>query len=109
MIRITEETETAEIEKINEVLKKAGIRIVKDSSLCVEIDMPVYRNMVSRKAGRPYKPLKQNGFLAHVTKKEIKERMSSETAEEIASSLGISRRTLFRRLKETEEDDDELL
>jgi transcriptional regulator of acetoin/glycerol metabolism len=44
-----------------------------------------------------------------VTKKEIRDRMKKETAQQIAVSLGISRRTLFRRLKETMDDEGELL
>jgi transcriptional regulator with PAS, ATPase and Fis domain len=109
MIRISEETAAEEIEKINALLQKAGIRIVKDSSLSLEIDLAAYGRMTSREAGRPYKPLKENGYLAHVTKKEIRDRMKKETAQQIAVSLGISRRTLFRRLKETMDDDGELL
>ena len=109
MVIINSETDRKEIDRINEMLKQTGIRIISTDSLSLEIDPAVLRRFSSRGAGRPYKPLKENGFLAHVTKGEIKERMKKESAAEIAASLGISRRTLFRRLAETESDSQELL
>lgn len=109
MKTITVKTGPEEIRRINDMLKQAGIVICCDHELSLEIDPRVFRQFSSRNAGRHYKPLKENGFLAHITKGEVRRRMKTETAAEIAESLGISRRTLFRRLKETERDDEELL
>ncbi len=92
----------------NEQLKAFGITIDLQKHEA-SIDPPLFLRMKNRNAGRPYSILKENGYLAHITKGEVKERMKNENADQIASSLGISRRTLFRRLKEAQSDEDELL
>ena len=53
----------------------------------------------TRLAGRKLKPMKQNGFIVDITLSEVEQRMAKESAEEIAASLGVSRSTLFRRMK----------
>lgn len=97
-----------DINDLNEMLESLGIR-VDPMALTVHMDTETFRRAKTRKAGRPYAILKENGYLAHLTKGEVKERMTEESAAEIAASLGISRRTLFRRLKEARNDEDELL
>ena len=92
----------------NEQLKGFGIAIDMQKHEA-SIDPSLFYRMKNRNAGRPYSILKENGYLAHITKGEVKERMKNENAEEIAASLGISRRTLFRRLKEAQNEEDELL
>ena len=99
---------------LNDMFESIGLHFERDEkqysgNIIIEADDEVYAKAVRRNAGRPYAILKENGYLAHVTKGEIRKRMETDTASEIAKQLGISRRTLFRRMKEAESDDDELL
>lgn len=105
MFSLKEENNICEL---NEILEGLGIQIDLQAQ-SIYVDEERLNRMRSRNAGRHYAILKENGFLAHITKGQVRERMKSEKAEEIAAALGISRRTLFRRLKEARSDEDELL
>ena len=97
-----------DLRRLNEILSDFAVHInAKDHT--VSLDAEYLDLLRTRNAGRPYAILKENGYLAHITKGEVKARMATQTAAEIATSLGISRRTLFRRMKECEKDSDELL
>ena len=97
-----------DLERLNEILSNFAVYI-NGKDLTVSLDEEVLNLLRKRNAGRPYAILRENGYLAHITKGEVKARMANETAGQIAMSLGISRRTLFRRMKECEKDSDELL
>ena len=97
-----------DLKRLSDVFAAFGVEI-DISQGTVSIDEEYLALLRTRNAGRPYAILKENGYLAHITKGEVKARMLNETAAEIARSLGISRRTLFRRMKECEKDADELL
>lgn len=100
--------EENKIDELNELLEGFGVQIDLQAQN-VYVDEERLKQMRKRNAGRHYAILRENGFLAHITKGQVRERMKSEKAEEIARKLGISRRTLFRRLKEARSDEDELL
>ncbi|MBR3348442.1 MAG: hypothetical protein IKG55_00025 [Solobacterium sp.] len=97
-----------DLRRLNEILSNFAVHI-NETDHTVSLDEEYLELLRKRNAGRPYAILKENGYLAHITKGKVKARMASETAEQIAMSLGISRRTLFRRMKECERDSDELL
>ena len=107
------EQDLEQISKINEVLSKIHMSLkIKNSTyeekqlhhLVIEYDMNDVRKAITRNAGRIRK-----GTAFCVTPMEIRERMKTESAEEIAQSLGISRSTLFRKLKNAEEYNQEFL
>lgn len=75
-----------------------------DVSLVINYDMlEVYRKL-NRSTGRKKKGIAPGVARVSKIKKEIEE----STAEEVAQRLGISRSTLFRRLKKAEENGDNI-
>lgn len=98
------EDELAFIESMHDIVKKCGCAIkVYDSSsmkslpkderlLCLGINTERVRN--SRNAGR--KKIYPMGI---VKVGDVKKMMETKSASEVAAELGISRATLFRRLK----------
>lgn len=90
----------AGVEALNRQFADLGISFQVDGGVAaVLIDDEKFHRAKTRLAGRKLKPVKSGGYIVNVTVMEIEERMKSETANEIAASLGISRATLFRRLK----------
>lgn len=88
------------LEKVNSVISKYGIEICIQNGnqdidfLRISYDGDKVKETFSRSAGRHRKYLDN-----YVSVEEIRERMKTESAEEVATSLGISRSTLFRKLK----------
>ena len=102
-----------EIEKLNKILADVGVKIETEElseeypnleSVVIKYDIFEYEKIKARGAGRPRKRIEKN-----ITVEEIRKRMQNETAEHIAEELGISRQTLFRKLKEAEQFDFEYL
>ena len=97
-----ENDDFSEIEMLNDVISKAGVTVeIKRYSSGVGINFKYDTEKVKnqRGAGRPkYK------YQYTVTVDEVRQRLNAgETAEQIAKDLGISRATLFRKLKYAEE------
>lgn len=101
------EKDEAKIPFINKMFEKVGMTIelkkIEDSeeyySLLIGYDAEKYEKTTKRNAG-----LKLRGIDYDVTVEEIRNRMKTESAEKIASSLNIGRATLFRKLKAAEEN-----
>lgn len=89
--------------ELNELLAKSDISIdlLKNeygTYLIINCDTDEVKKKLSRNAGRPQKSH------STISVSEVEERMAKgESAEDIASELGISRSTLFRRLKKAKE------
>lgn len=99
-----------DVEKLNKVLKSFGVCVeLKDfdgaNILTFNYDTDVIRQKTTRNAGAKRKDL--NTWKVSVA--EIRARMETESADDVAKSLGISRSTLFRRLKEADEFGDETI
>lgn len=92
------------IDVLNELVGGLGIgfevvdRGEGDFRLKVLYDEAEVRKKIKRNAGAKRKYISRSVPVA-----EIRSRMETETAEQIAKSLGISRPTLFRKLKYAEE------
>lgn len=95
------------IEDLGDILKALDINMkISETSLKkrfeITYDNEALKKKLSRSAGMHRKITN-----SYITIGEAKERMrNGETAEKIAKELGISRATLFRRLKELGELDD---
>ena len=86
------------VAELNEILNGIGISFeIEDQSLSIKYDTEIIWKKINRNAGSKRK------YIGYFRADDIRRRMSFETAEEIAASLGISRSTLFRRLKKAEE------
>jgi len=95
------------INELAELLDQIGIKItIKEhdtsrKSIKFNYDINEVEKKLKRNAGR-----KRAYCLLDITVEEVRERMQKgESAEMIASELGISRSTLFRKLKYAEEHD----
>ena len=103
-----------DIDILNQKLNRFGVSFSfvyseGQKDLQIDFDEEQYNRAVKRNAGRPYAILKEGSFLAHITKGEVLDRLRNESMAEIAASLSISRRTLYRRMNEARSNDDELL
>ena len=67
------------------------------------------RQEVYRKLHRSRGGNKKKMNRSYIKVEEVKKRMETENADEIAESLGISRATLFRRLKQAEEKNEKYI
>lgn len=101
-IRIEDDFET-EYEKLRELLFLLKIDCETEYEndekyLMISYDIEKVFKKLNRSPGR--KKTRMNCIA--LTVDEAKKRIEKETAEEVAKSLGISRRTLFRRIAEAE-------
>lgn len=101
-IRIEDDFET-EYEKLRELLFLLKIDFETEYEndekyLMISYDIEKVFKKLNRSPGR--KKTRMNCIA--LTVDEAKKRIEKETAEEVAKSLGISRRTLFRRIAEAE-------
>lgn len=102
--------ETDSLEILNRLLKPTGAIASFEKAkveneeigycLHIHFDENEVQKKISRNAGKPRIKLKTGLVDLDIIKIRIKE----ETAESVAHDLGISRRTLFRRIKEAEEE-----
>lgn len=95
--------EEKNIEKLNEFLTKLNAtaefhKVNEFYFLRINYDTDDIQRICSRNAGRHR--VMPNDYISPA---EIRERMKTEKAEDIALELGISRSTLFRKLKQAEE------
>ena len=77
---------------------------IKDDLLTITYDDVEVYHKLHRSNGRKRKDL--NRFLSLT---EVERMIDEETAEHVANRLGISRRTLFRRLKKAKENGEKYL
>lgn len=117
-IKIDEEFET-EFNKLYSLLKMLKIECrmemkekesmsgakFTDEYLVVEYDRQEVFKKLHRSNGK--KRTRMNCIALSV--EEARKRIEEETAEEVAKSLGVSRRTLFRRLAEAEKNNDKYI
>lgn len=91
------------VSDLSDVLKKIGVEVKVENSdeyawLYVHYDMDDVNRKFSRRAGTKERYLR-------LTPQEVRDRMAAgESAETIAQKAGISRATLFRRLKNAEKN-----
>ncbi|MBR5583730.1 MAG: hypothetical protein IKW21_04310 [Lachnospiraceae bacterium] len=99
-----------DLQELKEILNRAGVQFVctqgEDKHVIMFFRWSKY--MVDRKqtrnaGARKVYPNKD------ITVLEVRERMKTESADDIAKSLGISRATLFRRLKAAEKSQKETI
>lgn len=95
-----------EVKKLQKLLKPYGISVdvmerdggnVSWKFLQIEYDLSEIKNKQTRGAGRKKIQLEKSYTVGEI--REMKQRM---TGDEMAKELGISRKTLYRRLKECE-------
>ena len=93
------------VNELNELLETSGVNFSiepksNDLYLSIKYDKDKIRNQQTRNAGRRknYK-VNEKGY----TYGEVKQLLKEPTAEEVSIMLGMSRRTLYRHLKEYED------
>lgn len=100
-----EENEEA-VSLLNSTLNRFGIDVEFDTNLnrVRFIKTKDYRKKVTRGAGKPRK----NTF-GILELKEVENRIEMFGADNVAKELGISRSTLFRRIKEAKNNEDDYI
>mgnify|MGYP000353763740 FL=1 len=93
------------VNELNELLETSGVNFSiepksNDLYLSIKYDKDKIRNQQTRNAGRRknYK-VNEKGY----TYGDVKQLLKEHTAEEVSIMLGMSRRTLYRHLKEYED------
>ena len=93
------------VNELNELLETSGVNFSiepksNDLYLSIKYDKDKIRNQQTRNAGsrKNYK-VNEKGY----TYGEVKQLLKEHTAEEVSIMLGMSRRTLYRHLKEYED------
>lgn len=90
-----------------EVIEKESMSGTKfyDKYMLIRYDrQEVYRKLHRSRGGN-----KKKMNRSYIKVEEVRKRMETENADEIAESLGISRATLFRRLKQAEEKNEKYI
>lgn len=109
-IYLREEMPEEEVAELNTILNKVGARMSTyyendNYFLYIFCSADEMHKTIGRNAGAKRKYLKND-----VKVSEIRDRMAmGETVEQIAKSLGISRATLFRRLKECDQEHSDVI
>lgn len=93
-----------DVDKLQEMLKTVGIEIEKSKTagghthVIIKFDTLEFKKKMGRSAGRHEK-----GAFDSLTLQQYKARLAAgETVAQIAESVGLSRATLYRRVKATE-------
>ena len=93
------------VNELNELLETTGVNFSiepksNDLYLSIKYDKDKIRNQQTRNAGRRKNyNVNEKGY----TYGEVKQLLKEHTAEEVSIMLGMSRRTLYRHLKEYED------
>ena len=93
------------VNELNELLETSGVNFSiepksNDLYLSIKYDKDKIRNQQTRNAGRRKNyNVNEKGY----TYGEVKQLLKEHTAEEVSIMLGMSRRTLYRHLKEYED------
>ena len=109
-VPLSEEQE-AIVEQMNQVLAKIGgeIKVVTSeghngtvySTMIIGYDEDIADKVLKRNAGRR---VKSWSAAMDVTVGEARKMLETKTAEEVAKELGMSRRTLYRRLEKADHE-----
>lgn len=108
LIRVNEyflELNGKKLNELNELLETSGVNFSiepksNDLYLSIKYDKDKIRNQQTRNAGRRKNyNVNEKGY----TYGEVKQLLKEHTAEEVSIMLGMSRRTLYRHLKEYED------
>ncbi len=102
---------TKEYRQAEEMLNKIGFRLEAvypddpehPAYLKLSIDPVLYHKAMSRNAGRKQKAIRISGDFKEISVAEVRQMIREKGADETAAYLGISRRTMYSRLKEAEE------
>lgn len=101
--------QTKNIEKLKQLLKPLGAEIDvrtfenKQAQITITYDDGVAKRKTTRNAGRPTAHIGMSSI------EEINQRIKESNAETVAAELGISRATLFRKLKYAKETNNEVI
>lgn len=93
---------------LTDIFKKMGIEVTdadENKYLRINFDTQEVKNKLKRNAGREKKKLESQISVA-----EVRERMQKgETGEQIAKEIGISRASLFRKMKDAKQHGQEYI
>lgn len=94
---------TDEYNRISKQLERVGVEIgFDDGGMFLNIDESKLHRMITRNAGGS-KAIKIKGEFQSIKISDVRKLMKEYTAKIVAQELGISRATLYNRLKEAEE------
>ena len=94
--------QTDELKRIIKQLERVGVFLSFDDGLSLEVDESKLHRMITRNAGGS-KAIKIKGEYQSIKVSDVRKLMKEYTAKVVAEELGISRATLYNRLKEAEE------
>ena len=107
--RITKyDADTLEFRYLQKQLKKIGVDLSCEAlfdgsdGLVLDFDSAVFTKSTNRYAGRPRIEVYASNTVSY-TLDEIAEMIDKKGAEQVANEHGISRRTLFRRIKDAKD------
>ena len=95
---------TDEFEYVLKRLERVGVEIKTGDEMVLIFDSEKYNTAMKRNAGRISLGLKYKDGYGKIPLAEIKARIKEVGAETVAKELGVSRRTLFYRIKEAEDN-----
>ncbi len=104
-----DDKDSAEFKEMSRKLSKLGINVIvteNDNSIPemhLEINEDIFRKKTTRNAGPKNKPVKIDGRLSEITVEEARDLIRVFGREEAGKYLGISGKTLYRKLKEAEQ------
>ena len=93
----------AEIERLRGVLAPLGIELTMDTemmALVFQYDSNELQTKQTRNAGRPRAKARDRAMPYTIT--EVKNMMKEMPADQVAAQIGVSRATLYRKLKEAD-------
>lgn len=94
---------TDDFTRICKLLARAGINlVVEEGQLSLDIDEPKLLRVITRNAGGS-KAIKIKGEFQSIKVSDVRKLMKEYGSSIVAKELGISRATLYNRLKEADE------